>query len=144
MIREVRETDWESLMRLYTQLHNNILPEKSTQAMTLWKQILQDPNHHIIVAEENGRIVSSCVCAIIPNLTHNQQPYAIIENVITDECFRKQGLATKCLEFAKEIAKKENCYKVMLLTGAKEQGILMFYENAGYNQKDKTAFIQWL
>ena len=58
----------------------------------------------MIVAEENVEIVSSCVCVIIPNLTHNQQPYAFIENVITDEKFRKRGLATQCLDYAKEIA----------------------------------------
>ncbi|MGN0675149.1 MAG: GNAT family N-acetyltransferase, partial [Oscillospiraceae bacterium] len=103
-----------------------------------------DPNHHIIVAEEDGKIVSSCVCVIIPNLTHNQQPYAFIENVVTDENYRRKGLATACLDFAKEIAMKENCYKMMLLTGSKSESTLNFYERAGYNRKDKTAFIQWI
>ena len=32
----------------------------------------------------------------------------------------------------------------MLLTGAKDEGTLEFYKKAGYNCKDKTAFIQWL
>lgn len=58
--------------------------------------------------------------------------------------YRKRGLATACLDYAKEIAKKENCYKMMLLTGSKEESTLKFYEQAGYNRKDKTAFIQWL
>ena len=98
----------------------------------------------MIVAKENGKIVSSCVCVIIPNLTHNQQPYAFIENVITDEKFRKRGLAMQCLNFAKEIARKENCYKMMLLTGSKKESTLGFYRKAGYNSEDKTAFIQWI
>jgi hypothetical protein len=33
---------------------------------------------------------------------------------------------------------------MMLLTGSKNENILRFYERAGYNQNDKTAFIQWL
>lgn len=45
---------------------------------------------------------------------------------------------------AKEIALRENCYKMMLLTGSKNESTLAFYERAGYNQNDKTAFIQWL
>ena len=89
-------------------------------------------------------IVSSCVCVIIPNLTRGQRPYAFIENVITDEKWRKKGLATACLNYARDIAVNENCYKVMLLTGSKEQSTLDFYERAGYNKNDKTAFIQWL
>jgi len=33
---------------------------------------------------------------------------------------------------------------MMLLTGAKDERTLRFYESAGFNREDKTAFIQWL
>lgn len=144
MLREIQHSDFEGLMSLYMQLHSNPFPEKTPEIQQLWNKILNDENHHIIVAEENGKIVSSCVCVIIPNLTHGQQPYAFVENVITDENHRKRGLATACLNYAKEIAIKENCYKMMLLTGSKDESTLKFYEQAGYNSKDKTAFIQWI
>ena len=144
MIREITNADFDGLMTLYMQLHGNPFPEKSDEIMALWEGILADPNHHIIVAEEDGKIVSSCVCVIIPNLTHAQRPYAFIENVVTDEAYRKRGLATDCLDFAKGIALKENCYKMMLLTGSKSESTLNFYERAGYNRNDKTAFIQWI
>lgn len=89
-------------------------------------------------------MVSSCVCVIIPNLTRNIRPYAFIENVVTHGDYRGKGYATECLDFAKKIAEKENCYKMMLLTGSKKESTLNFYTNAGYNSSDKTAFIQWL
>lgn len=144
MIREATSKDFEGLMQLYTQLHNNAIPEITASIKALWDKIINDNNHHIIVAEQDGKIVSSCVCVIVPNLTHNQQPYALIENVITDIEYRKQGLATACLNFAKDLAIQENCYKIMLLTGSKEDSTLNFYRRAGYNSEDKTAFIQWL
>lgn len=144
MIREITENDFDGLMTLYMQLHDNPMPEKTEEIMDLWKKIIEDDNHHIIVAEKDGMIVSSCVCVIIPNLTHNQQPYAFVENVITDEKYREKGLATKCLNYAKNIALKENCYKLMLLTGSKQESTLNFYRSAGYNSEDKTAFIQWI
>lgn len=50
--------------------------------------MINDTNHHTIVAEEDEKIVFSCVCVIIPNLTHGQRPYAYVENVITDEAYR--------------------------------------------------------
>lgn len=81
---------------------------------------------------------------IIPNLTRNIRPYAFIENVVTHEDYRGKGYATECLNYAKEIAEKTNCYKMMLLTGSKEEKTLKFYGNAGYNSSDKIAFIQWL
>lgn len=144
MIREIAEKDLDGLLRLYMQLHDNPFPEKNDRVLGVWKSILDDQNHHIIVAEENGEIIASCVCVIIPNLTRGQRPYAFIENVITDKDHRKKGYATACLNFAREIAVRENCYKMMLLTGSKEKSTLDFYEQAGYNRNDKTAFIQWL
>ena len=144
MIREIIESDYDNLLKLYMQLHNNPFPEKSEKVVEVWNKILNDKNHHIIVADVDNKIVSSCVCVIIPNLTRGQRPYAFIENVITDENYRKKGFATAFLNYAKEIAKRENCYKMMLLTGSKEISILNFYEQAGYNKNDKTAFIQWL
>lgn len=144
MIREAVDSDFDGLMKLYMQLHDNPFPEKDGRVKAIWNTILNDRNHHIIVADENGRLVSSCVCVIIPNLTRGQRPYAFIENVIADKDFRGRGFATACLNYAKEIARRENCYKMMLLTGSKEESTLRFYEQAGYNQNDKTAFIQWL
>ena len=144
MIREIQRSDLNGLLELYMQLHDNPEPSESPELLEKWNRILDDKDHHIIVAEEDGRIVSSCVCVIITNLTHEQRPYAFVENVITDEAYRGKGLATKCLEYAKNIAFKENCYKMMLLTGSKNPKTLEFYRNAGYNSEDKTAFIQWL
>jgi len=144
MIREAVKDDLASLLKLYMQLHNNPMPEETAELLQIWDVILQDKNHHVIVAQENGQIVSSCVCVIIPNLTHKQQPYALVENVITDERYRNRGLATKCLNYVKEMAIKENCYKMMLLTGSKKESTLNFYKKAGYNSDDKTAFIQWI
>lgn len=84
------------------------------------------------------------MCVIIPNLTRNARPYAFVENVVTHTDFRGQGLASECLEYAKKAAQQSNCYKMMLLTGSKDEKTLAFYRNAGYNSNDKTAFIQWL
>ena len=70
--------------------------------------------------------------------------YAFIENVVTHKDYRGKGYAKECLNFAAEIAKQMHCYKMMLLTGSKEESTLNFYKSAGYNCTDKTAFIQWL
>lgn len=144
MIREITPSDLDGLLKLYTQLHENEIPDKTDDVLMLWNRIISNNDHHIIVAEEDGKIVSSCVCVIVPNLTHNQRPYALVENVVTDENYRSRGLATACLNYAKSIAQKENCYKIMLMTGSKKESTLNFYRRAGYNSSDKTAFIQWL
>lgn len=144
MVREVYEYEINKVLKLYLHLHEESVPEMTEYLENTWNTIMQDKNHHIIVKEIDDKIVSSCVCVIIPNLTRNIRPYAFVENVVTHLDYRGKGYATECLNFAKEIAEKENCYKMMLLTGSKNEKTLNFYRNAGYNSTDKTAFIQWL
>ncbi len=144
MVREARKDDLKEILELYLYLHEESVPEQSDCLTHAWKQILEDENHHLIVNEVSGKIVSSCVCVIIPNLTRNIRPYAFLENVVTHADFRGRGFASECLEYARQTAKQCNCYKMMLLTGSSEQKVLDFYKNAGYNSTDKTAFIQWL
>lgn len=144
MIREARENDLKEILQLYLYLHEKSVPEESEQLSKTWNNIVNDENHHLIICEENGKILASCVCVIIPNLTRNVRPYAFVENVVTHKDYRKKGYATACLNYAKQIAEENNCYKIMLLTGSKEEDTLHFYRNAGYNSSDKTAFIQWI
>ena len=144
MIREVRFEDLDAMLELYLDLHEVSVPEKDEHLMKTWDTILNDPNHHLIVMEVGGEIVSACGCVVIPNLTRNVRPYALIENVVTKEKHRGRGYARKCLDYAKEIAVADNCYKIMLMTGSKEPSTMRFYESAGYNSLDKTGYIQWL
>jgi len=144
MIREANKNDLQQILELYLYLHEESIPEESEQLKSTWNSIIGDANHHLIVCEAEGKIVASCVCVIIPNLTRNVRPYAFVENVVTHGDYRNKGFATACLNYAKQIAEENNCYKIMLLTGSKKEETLNFYRNAGYNSSDKTAFIQWL
>ena len=143
-IREADKNDLDGILQLYLYLHEKSIPEDSEHLRNMWGSIINDKNHHMIVCEVEGKIVASCVCVIIPNLTRNVRPYAFIENVVTHGDYREKGYATDCLNFARKIAEENNCYKMMLLTGSKEESTLNFYRNAGYNSSDKTAFIQWI
>lgn len=144
MVREAKREDLQELLELYLCLHETSAPERSERLMSAWEQILRDENHHLIVNEADGKIVSSCVCVVIPNLTRNARPYALVENVVTHTDYRRRGYAAQCLDRAKAVAEGQGCYKIMLLTGSKEQTTLDFYAHAGYNCTDKTAFIRWL
>ena len=144
MVREANRNDLDEILQLYLYLHETNIPEDSEQLRNTWDCIMKDTNHHLIVCEVDGKIVASCVCVIIPNLTRNVRPYAFVENVVTHGDYRKKGYATDCLNYARQLAKEEHCYKMMLLTGSKAESTLRFYRNAGYNSSDKTAFIQWI
>lgn len=144
MVREAHLNDLKQILELYLFLYETTLPVETAQLEMTWEQIINDVNHHLIVCEQAGKIVSSCVCVIIPNLTRNVRPYALIENVVTHSGYLGRGFASQCLHYAKKISEEHNCYKMMLLTGSKSERVLNFYQHAGYNSFDKTAFVQWL
>lgn len=143
-IRKAQSADLPQLLELYTHLHNNPVPPLDDRLAAVWREILSDKNQHIAVGVVGGTLVSSCVVVIVPNLTHDQRPYALIENVVTHAAYRGKGYASQLLQYAKDLAASRGCYKIMLMTGSKEESTWRFYEKAGYNRMDKTAFVQWL
>ncbi len=141
-LRAIRQHELPRLLALYRHLHPSdpelpITPHLEAH----WERIHSDPSLHYLVAEVNGTLASTCTLAIIPNLTRSARPYGLIENVVTHPEFRQRGLATALLQRALGTAWEQNCYKVMLLTGRKEEATLRFYQNAGFEPGVKTGFV---
>lgn len=99
---------------------------------------------YLLVAEEDGKAVSSVQMAIIESLTHNVRPFAVIENVVTHEDYRNRGYASALLQRALEIAKEKNCYKVFLETGSNKESTLNFYRNNGFEIDAKHSCLKKL
>jgi len=144
IIREVRETDLDALQELYLHLHETEKLPETPELISLWNEIIADEDYHILVGEIDSKIVSSVTVVIIKNLTRGMRPYALIENVVTHKDYRCRGYAHALVQKAVDIARSSGCYKVMLLTGAKDENTLRFYEKCGFNSKDKTAFVKWI
>ena len=92
-----------------------------------------------LIGRVNGRMLASCTLVVIPNFSRGGRPYALIENVVTHQMARGQGLGKAMLAAAVERAWKHDCYKVMLLTGSEQPSTLAFYRAAGFEQS-KTGF----
>jgi len=145
MLKKARLIEFNELNMLL-ELYKHLNPEDKDIAGTdyildLWKEIYEDPNLLYFVIDEDGKLVASCTISIIKNLTREGRPYGLIENVVTHKDYRKRGYGKEVLQKAIEVAKEKNCYKVMLLTGRKEESTLRFYEEAGFVRGKKTGFI---
>ena len=143
-IREAVFNDLTALGELLAELQPSDVPPEKDALLRVWNEILADGHYHVLLLEEEGRVVSSLCLIVIPNLTRGPRPYALIENVVTRADSRRKGYAGALIRRAVELASENNCYKVMLLTGRKDDATLRFYENCGFNRNDKTGFIRWL
>jgi len=149
-IRKANPSDAKVLRDLYDN-HLTSRPLQSAEeppCIEAWEEKLAEfnasPRYHLLVGEVNDQIVSSVTLIVVENLTRSLRPYAVIENVVTHSDHRGKGYAQILMNRASAIATKSNCYKIMLMTGSKENSALSFYESCGFNKDDKTAFIKWL
>ena len=140
-IRQVQPADVPALLELYQHLHPGDLPPAPATLASRLQEFMQHPGLHCLVAVVDGQLAASCTLVLIPNLTRGARPYGLIENVITHPAYRRQGLGTRVLQHALAIAWKHACYKVMLLTGTRQEAVLRFYEQAGFQRGVKTGFI---
>lgn len=139
-IRPAQASDLPGVLALYRQLNPSDPVLDLSSAEPTWSALLSCGLTTVFVAELQGKLVSSCTLAIVPNLSRGARSYGVIENVVTDEDHRKMGLGRAVLHAACEKAWEANCYKVLLATGSQRESTLRFYEGAGFQRNSKTYF----
>ncbi len=144
MIRELELSDLESLLALYTHLHesDDPLPE-AIELRAIGEAIMADPNITYFGIDHQDHVIASCHLVIVPNLTRGAKPYGLIENVVTHPDYRRHGHATQLLRHTIDYAWQQGCYKVMLMTGRQDDSVYNLYEKAGFRQNIKEAFIAY-
>lgn len=140
MIRKAKIDDLEDILSLYQQLFPDEDYSKAESFSETWFIIMNDKKMSCFIAYDSNIPVSTCLITIIPNLTRNQRPFAVIENVVTSQNYRKKGFGRSIMEKAIEYAKEENCYKVMLLSSLERKEAYLFYEKTGFDGNSKKGF----
>lgn len=140
-IRPIARSELQQLLVLYAHLHADDEPPPDGQALEqIWNELLGSNRYQYLGCYVDGQLVSSCTITVIPNLTRGR-PYGLIENVVTRADHRGHGYARAVLHDALSFAWSQGCYKVMLMTGRKDEATLRFYESAGFDRYGKQAFI---
>ena len=147
LIRKAKASDAVNLKELYFHFLTKYPPVEE-QDMGLWEEMLErfekDDKMYILVAEEDGRVVSTVQMAIIESLTHNVRGFAVVENVVTHSDYRNRGYASALLQKASEIAREHRCYKISLETGSNRESTLNFYRNNGFVIDEKHSCLKRL
>lgn len=145
-MRETRRAeagDLAVLLDLYRHLNPDMPKLTDARAREIWADTLSRKGVAVFVSTVQGKIVSSCLLATVPNLMRGGSPYALIENVVTHSDFRRQGHGRATICAALQAAWEQGCRQVMLLTGRgrRDPGVLGFYESCGFERDLKTGLV---
>jgi GNAT superfamily N-acetyltransferase len=139
LIREVGPSDLDGLLVLYAQLNPSDPGLPNDLAERIFAEMRVRKGLSVLVAVSEGKIVGSVTLVIVPNLTRGGAAYALIENVVTHDSYRRQGIGRALLAEAARRAEDSGCYKLMLLTSRTEPHVRDFYAECGFRQ-DKVGF----
>lgn len=138
--RQAKRADLQEILNLYKELNPDDPVLQIDKANSIWDIVEHNNLIRYFVAIDSDIIVASCTIAVIPNLTRNGRPYAVIENVITKSEFRKKGIGQGIINAAVDFAKENNCYKIILLSSVKRTEAHEFYEAIGFDGNSKRGF----
>ncbi|QLG88280.1 GNAT family N-acetyltransferase [Chitinibacter bivalviorum] len=141
MIRVAHYDDLAGVLRLYQELrpHDPVLEKGLAQER--WRQIIDDPQTQIVVADFDGELAATCALSINRSIANGARPFGIIEHVITASAYRRRGLSRQVLEFALVLAWQRDCYKVMLLSGEQLTAAHSVYESVGFKSGIEKGFV---
>ena len=105
------------------------LPESYIKA---FRDIENDPNNELIVAELIGEVVGTLQLIFTPSLSYQGGKRCTVESVRVDERFRGQGIGREMMLWAIELARNEGCISMQLTTHGERKDAHRFYENLGF------------
>jgi GNAT superfamily N-acetyltransferase len=138
-IRQALPSDLDGLLILYAQLNPSDPPLTDEVAAPIFADILARAGMLVLVAVSGEQIVGSVTLVVLPNLTRGGAPYALAENVVTHDQYRRQGIGKALLAKAARLAEAAGCYKLMLMTSRPEPHVRDFYTGCGFSQ-NKVGF----
>ena len=137
-VRLATEADIPRIIELYGQLTITTTPAELARTPSrddyhqVFARICEQPGHEQLVAEEGDKVTGSMVFLIVPNLSHNGMPWALIENMVVDKNRRREGIGRLLIEYALKRAKETGCYKIQLESSKSRKEAHAFYRSMGF------------
>lgn len=133
VIREAIATDLPAILSLYAQpdMDNGKIMELET-AKDVFRKIGGYPNYRLFVASIHDRIVGTYALIIFDNLAHMGAPSALVEDVVVQGEWRRQGVGKAMMTHAMALCREAKCYKLALSSNLVREPAHRFYEALGF------------
>jgi ribosomal protein S18 acetylase RimI-like enzyme len=135
--RLAKRADLSSIVRMLAdddlgsqrERYEDPLPEAYSSA---FEQIESDPNHELIVIEQNGEVIGTLHLMFLPSISFQGGLRAQIESVRVDKRFQSQGLGSAMMRWAMDRARQRGAHVVQLTTHKTRVDAHRFYERLGF------------
>lgn len=110
-------------------------PGFSQELQDVVREIWNDPEREIVVAESDGVI---CGYAVLHHINRLENPFMRerdfldIDEFGVDEAYRRKGVATAMIGFIRDFARQRGFHRIELNMWEFNQEALAFYEAAGF------------
>jgi len=98
------------------------------------KNVLRDPNYSLYVAEVEERIAGFIDLRIFPDFVEGI-PLALIQNVVVQRPFRRQGIGSKLLHRVISDAVQRKVGEIHVWTEFENQQAITFYIQHGFQKR---------
>ncbi len=129
IIRELRKEDLENGFLTTLDSLRQTSDIERNKAEEIFEKISSNPDHVIVVAELDGKIVGTTTLLIEIKFIHSGGSVGHIEDVVVDKNFQGQRIGEKIMKYLLEFAKNRGCYKTILDC---TDDVKPFYEKLGF------------
>jgi len=129
IIRELQMDDlWNGFLTTLDSLRKASNIEKDI-AENVYNKIKSNPNHIVIVASIDNKVVGAATLLLESKFIHNGGIVGHIEDVVVDKKYQGKKIGEKIINNLLDIAKTKGCYKTILDC---VDEVRPFYEKIGF------------
>lgn len=139
--RKALRNDAKAIEQLYKSFVENPQIRVTEESVA---SIENDCSNLLIVGEIGNSIIATAFLVICRDVMFENQPFALVENIVVDMKFRGQGFGRKLMDYLKSESKSHKCTKVMLLSSSARQESHEFFESCGYRGDLKKGFVNYI
>ena len=140
LVRRAKAQDACGISVLYQQLVNNpqvcVLPARIDA-------IAQDNNTALFVCIVDNQLCATALVSLCSDVMFGIQPFAVIENVVVDSAFRRQGIGAALFKQIEVFCQVNDCYKIMLSSSIERHQAHQFFERLGFIGGRKRSFVKY-
>lgn len=132
-IGRVTESDLPAIGRLHACFWGEA-SDVGLMARTLYK-LDSEPNHALLAARMDGQCVGTATGVVCRGLYGGSDAYLVVEDVVVDPAYRRNGIATALLCELERFALEHQCNQIIVLTESVRGEAIALYGSAGFEAR---------